>query len=388
MPEGDTIYRTASALRAALLGAPLREFEAARLSGLLPGPGAVVERVDSHGKHLEIGFDDGVVLHTHMRMTGSWHLYRPGEQWRKARGQARVVVTTECWIAVCFNAPVVETYRARGFNRHPGLGSLGPDLCKVGVDLAECVARIDRFVEPDRTVAEVLLDQRIACGVGNVYKSEVLWACGVHPLTPISAVGPAVRLALIDTASRLLQANLGNVERVTVPGAPGGQAVYGRFAKPCLRCHTPIEVRRHGEQARVTYWCPGCQIRLDQAHRPAPVGDVVKLDPQEEARLFLERRRPRGPHLNWPVSHERRADRREAHERHAVPFRAADAREPTLTTIESVATPKAGSTTLAGSTPKAGSTTTTPAPAPAPTPARANRSVNHVVVDPVLARFA
>ena len=306
VPEGDTIYRTASALRAALLGKPLRGFEADRLNGLLPAPGAVVERVDSHGKHLEIGFDDGVVLHTHMRMTGAWHLYRPGEQWRKPLGQARVVLTTETWVAVCFNAPVVETYRARGFNRHPGQGSLGPDLCKVGVDLAECVARIDRLVDPDRTVAEVLLAQRIACGVGNVYKSEVLWACELHPLTPIHAVSPAIRLALLETASRMLQANLGTVQRITVPGAPGGCAVYGRVGKPCPRCHTPVEVRRHGEQARVTYWCPGCQVRPDLVDRPAVVVSPPTLDPQEEARRFLERGTSRGHHVGRSVPHLRR----------------------------------------------------------------------------------
>ena len=110
MPEGDTIYRAAAALRTALVGRTVSKFEAQRLVGPAPRRGAAVERVESHGKHLEIVFDDGIILHTHMRMIGSWHLYHPGEKWRKRRHQARVIIETDEWVAVCFNAPVVETY--------------------------------------------------------------------------------------------------------------------------------------------------------------------------------------------------------------------------------------------------------------------------------------
>ncbi len=256
MPEGDTIHRTAAALRMALLGKPMTAFEAPRLTGAAPAVGSVVERVESWGKHLEIGFDDGVVLHTHMRMSGSWHLYHPGQRWRKSARAARVVIEVPGWQAVCFSAPVVETYRNKELTRHPLAGSLGPDLCQAEADLGACVERMSTYVAPETTLAEVLLDQRIACGVGNVYKSEVLWAVGVHPLSQVGAVDPETRRALIDTAARLLRANLGGPERMTVPG---GLAVYGRTGKPCQRCGAPIEIARHGEQARVTYWCPGCQ---------------------------------------------------------------------------------------------------------------------------------
>src|SRR3954471_15202809 len=122
-------------------------FEAPRLTGLRPTPGAMIERVESRGKHLEIGWDDGVVLHTHMRMTGSWHLYRPGERWRKGHGAMRVVIEVPGFQAVCFSAPVVETYRARSFSHHPGLGGLGPDLCRLDADLDDAVARMGRFCE-------------------------------------------------------------------------------------------------------------------------------------------------------------------------------------------------------------------------------------------------
>lgn len=272
MPEGDTIHRTAAALRTALLGKPMTAFEAPRLTGAAPAIGSVIERVESRGKHLEIGFDDGVVLHTHMRMSGSWHLYHPGERWRKSARSARVVIEVPGWQAVCFSAPVVETWRHRELTRHPLAGSLGPDLCKLDADLEACVERMGSLAEPAKTMAEVLLDQRIACGVGNVYKSEVLWAVGVHPRSQVGAIDADTRRSLIDTSARLLRANLGGPDRVTVGG---GLAVYGRNGKPCLRCAAPIEVARYGEQARVTYWCDGCQVL---ALLPTPPDSDVDSD--------------------------------------------------------------------------------------------------------------
>jgi endonuclease VIII len=266
-------------------------FESPRLSGILPTIGSVVERVESWGKHLEIGWDDGVVLHTHMRMSGSWHLYREGERWRKSTKQMRVVIEVPGWQAVCFSAPVVETYRARDHHRHPGYGSLGPDLCRTEADLGECVRRMGMYCEPQTTVAEALLDQRVACGVGNVYKSEVLWACELNPFTPVGALDDGQRGRLIEMAAHLLRSNLDAPARVTVRGTPDGLAVYGRFGKPCPRCATPIEVRKHGEQARVTYWCPSCQLFL-----PLPEAKDTATAAQEVAaprRRFGWRRRER-----------------------------------------------------------------------------------------------
>jgi endonuclease-8 len=283
MPEGDTIHRTAAALRAAVLGQPMTAFEAPRLVGPRPSVGSVIERVESKGKHLEVGWDDGIVLHTHMRMSGSWHLYHEGERWRKPQKAMRVIIEVPGWQAVCFSAPVVETYRAKDYRRHPGVGGLGPDLCKADADLAECVRRMGLCADAETTMDEVLLDQRVACGVGNVYKSEVLWAVGVHPFTPLGAVPIEVRAQLIETAARLLRANLRTSRRITT--ARGGLAVYGRFGKPCSRCATPIEVRRHGEQARVTYWCPGCQVMLTPAGEAADYDDAAAVAADDESPL-------------------------------------------------------------------------------------------------------
>jgi endonuclease VIII len=280
VPEGDTIYRVAAALRAALLGKSLLSFETTRYFGVRPQLGSVIERVDSSGKHLEIGWDDGTVLHTHLRMNGSWQLYRVGETWSKPPKQARVVITVEGFEAACFNAPIIETYRSHDYYWHPGQGRLGPDLCKPPVNVDDCVYRIDRFCEPDRTVAETLLDQRIACGVGNVFKSEILWACGVHPDTCIGAIDDHQRAFLITTAARFLQANLDLTQRTTIAGVPGGLAVYGRYRKPCAHCGESIEVARHGENARVTYWCPGCQLYIPMAQQPAPAPEAKRSGPR------------------------------------------------------------------------------------------------------------
>ncbi len=264
MPEGDTIHRTAARLRPALVGHRLVSFDAARLSGAVPELGELIEAVDARGKHLEMRFEGGLVLHTHMRMSGSWHLYRPLEQWRRPARQARVVLEVEGWVAVCFNAPVVELYRAADRRRHPGVGGvghLGPDLCLAGVDLDVAVQRMSAYCDDGTEIGEALLDQRIACGIGNVYKCEALWACGVDPFTPVSRIDADLRRRLYATAAQQLQANLDGERRTTVPG---GLAVYGRAGKPCRRCRAPVSVKRQGEQARVTYWCPGCQRVPDE----------------------------------------------------------------------------------------------------------------------------
>jgi len=263
VPEGDTIHRTAGRLRPALVGADLVRFAAPRLLGDRPVPGTRISDVEAVGKHLLIHFDGGLSLQTHMRMTGSWHLYRSGERWRKAPHLARAIVEVDGWVAVCFNAPVVRTYRRDapggplGTARHP-TAHLGPDLCGTDVaeaDIDECVRRMGIYAGDD-PIGVALLDQRVACGVGNVYKSETLFACGIDPFVTVTDLDEPDRRRLLAMSSKLLRANLGNGPRTTLPG---GLAVYGRHRQPCRRCGTLICMRRQGEQARSTYWCPTCQ---------------------------------------------------------------------------------------------------------------------------------
>jgi endonuclease-8 len=228
MPEGDTIHRAASALRTALVGKRMLRFDAPRLVGPVPRAGRVVERVSSHGKHLEIVWDDGLVLHTHMRMSGSWHLYHRGDPWRRPHHQMRAAIEVEDWLAVCFNAPTVETFRVPDKRRHPGMGRLGPDLCDIDSDLGEVVNLILSYPDPEARLGDVLLDQRVMCGVGNVYRCEVLWATELSPFAPVGALSERDAIRVINTAASMLRANLHHARRVTAPGLRGGLGVYGR----------------------------------------------------------------------------------------------------------------------------------------------------------------
>ena len=276
MPEGDTVHHTASALRTALVGRPLIAFEAPYLIGLRPAIGGVIEEIETFGKHLEFAWDDGVVLHTHLKMSGSWHLYHPGERWRRPQREMVVMIATETWVAVCFNAPIVETYRSFDKRRHPGYGHLGPDLCKDDPDIDECLRRLEVYAEPDEPIAEALLDQRIACGVGNVYKSELLWRRAVNPFLAVRYLEAEERRGLLTDAAELLHFNRHRTRRVTAPETAGGLAVYGRNGRPCPRCGDAIKVQRTGQHLRATYWCPSCQVppRYSMLSEVTPSGTV------------------------------------------------------------------------------------------------------------------
>lgn len=253
MPEGDTIHRAANRLREALAGRQLVSFRATKLQGVRPRPDAVIDDVEARGKHLLIRFTDGLVLQTHMMMTGAWHVYAPGERWRRPEHVARVVIDVGDAVAVCFQAPVIRTYMDAA-DSSP-VDHLGPDLCDPNADLDEALRRLDRY-DPRAEIACVLVDQRVAAGIGNVYKSEVLFAARIDPTTPLGQLDRAARRALLTIAAGQLQANIDRAARAT---HPLGYAVYGRYRKPCRVCETPIRWRRQGDPPRTTYWCPKCQ---------------------------------------------------------------------------------------------------------------------------------
>lgn len=261
MPEGDTLAKTAARLRPALAGHVLTRFEASHLRGPKPALGTAVEGVEARGKHLLIHFADGLTLRTHLRMSGSWHVYKARERWQKPAYLARAVVGTDSgWVGVCFQAPVVETYR-RGDREPDVLADLGPDLClpaSLDADrLDEVVVRSHRYPDPGATLGEALLDQRVAAGIGNVYKSEACFACRIDPTLPLASVDDEARRRVWEVAARQLQSNLGRPDRRT---HPMGYAVYGRRGLPCHTCGTPISTERHGDLNRSTFWCPSCQV--------------------------------------------------------------------------------------------------------------------------------
>jgi endonuclease-8 len=259
VPEGDTIHRAAATLAGALVGERVTSVDAPRArTHALPRAGETVTSVEARGKHLLIAFDGGLVLHTHMRMTGSWHVYPSGSRWRRSRSAVVARIGTPRLEAVCFSAPVVEVLREAEVRGHPVLASLGPDLCEPEPDLDEAMRRLDRLLADDPTVpvGAALLDQTVASGVGNVYRAEVAWACEVHPATPAATLAPSDRRRLWATASALLRANLGTARRTTVPG---GLAVYDRTGRPCPRCGSAIETGHLRSSSRRVWWCPACQ---------------------------------------------------------------------------------------------------------------------------------
>ena len=273
MPEGDTIYRAAATLNRALAGKPVVRFESVfpaltRIHEDHPFTSAVVERVSSAGKHLLMQFSNGYVLRTHMRMNGSWHIYRPGERWHRPARDMRVLVATSDFEAVGFNIPVAELVKKERVAKHRELARLGPDVLDENFDRADALGRLR--ARPAMAVADALLNQRILAGLGNVYKSEVLFACRVNPFAPVSGLTDEQLACLVDTAQAVLRANVTHAlapmttytgyRRTTRRPDPRERLwVYGRARLPCRRCGTPIEIRKQGLDARLTYWCPTCQ---------------------------------------------------------------------------------------------------------------------------------
>ena len=262
MPEGDTIYRSATSLRRWLGG---RQLTAARTS--VPGlpiarlVGTTVDAVDAHGKHLLVRCSGGLVLHTHMRMTGSWHVYPAGERWQKHPRAARVVLEAADRVAVCFSAPVVELLTEASLARHPALSQLGPDvLVPASLDPAVVVARARARTTWSPTAGELLLDQRVVAGIGNIFRCESLFICGVAPRRPSAALDDDTVMSLVTTASTLMQASATSATASrSFDGVTDAPWVYKRVGRPCRRCGTTIARELLGAQARAVYWCPTCQ---------------------------------------------------------------------------------------------------------------------------------
>jgi len=265
MPEGDTIFRTAEVLRAALVGRRITSARAQAQPGMRRVPdlsrlvGRTVTHVESRGKHVLIGFDNELTIRTHLRMSGSWHRYRPGETWRLPMRQASAMLETPESVAVLFNAPTVELLTDADLRRSRTMRELGPDLLSRSFDADEALLRLrDRDSVP---LGDALLDQRAAAGIGNVYKSEIAFLERLDPWSPVAAFTDDELARALRTARRLLQANTRGGARVTTGNAArGGDLwVYGRAGRPCRRCGTLIRSARQGELARLTYWCPRCQ---------------------------------------------------------------------------------------------------------------------------------
>jgi endonuclease-8 len=280
MPEGDTIFRAARSMHRVLAGHPVTRFETAyahldRVNVDTPIVGRTIEQIKSAGKHHLIVFSGDLILRTHMRMNGSWHLYRHGEKWWRGPQAMRVRIDTADWVAVAFNVPVAEFVTPKELSTTDPVAKLGPDLLGATFDRDEAVRRL--IASGHQAIALSLLDQRLVAGIGNVYKSEVLYLSGVNPFTPASAVPRATLEGMMELARRLLKDNVlegasGQIQtfrnlRQTNRSMDPDQNlwVYGRIGKPCRKCGTPIEMKKMGIEARSTYWCPGCQPESQQS---------------------------------------------------------------------------------------------------------------------------
>ncbi len=260
VPEGDTIHKLAAYLDAALQDRAVLGVRVHPAFG--PSLGACrVVRVASEGKHLFVTLADGAELRSHLGLYGSWHAYPRGAAWRKPRRQASIVICTTERDFVCFNAKEVQWLRLHGFRRADQSARLGADLIRDGVSDDALLRRIRAFCTPQTLLVDLLLDQRVAAGIGNVYKSEVLFLQRRSPRRRIADLSEPALVALYQCAAELLGENLGGGARTTrfTAVGRGGLWVYGRSDLPCHRCSAPVRRASLGSQPRSTYWCDGCQ---------------------------------------------------------------------------------------------------------------------------------
>jgi endonuclease-8 len=260
MPEGDTIHKIAAFLSVALRGQSL-ESVMVRGRDRPDLRGAEVLGVTSKGKHLFMELGGGRLLRVHLGLYGAWHRYPTGQPWKKPARQATLVLAVSGQRYVCFNAKEVEILEEQGFEARDLQSRLGPDLTRELPEIDLLFRRARELLSPETQVTDMLLDQRIASGIGNVYKSEVLFQGRCGPRTCFGGLSGETFAVLYRTAGQLLSSNLGGGPRITrrVADGRGILWVYGRAGLACLRCGETLVSGRLGLNPRSTYWCPGCQ---------------------------------------------------------------------------------------------------------------------------------
>lgn len=257
MPEGDTLQRAAKALAIILNDQVVTEVWFRKLRGHRPRSGQRVQRVYAAGKHLLIEFDRNLTLDTHLGMSGYWRT-TPASAPPPAHPALRVRVSTALGTALCFGAPTIQTF-VRGIDPSP-IATLGPDLSNDIVDIDDVIRR-SRRANGERTLADLLLDQTVACGVGNVFKSEALFLARLHPFKIVQRVNDDDLRRMWTTAHRQLAFNRERTSRLTTERGDAGRTyVYGRHRLGCRRCDNAIEFSPAGKVTpRSSYWCPTCQ---------------------------------------------------------------------------------------------------------------------------------
>jgi endonuclease-8 len=249
--EGDTILRLVHRLDETVVGetvaasAPNPRGKAAGVERL---DGMTLERAEARGKHLLLEFGE-LSLHSHLGMSGGWHLYRQGTPWRRPRRSAWAVLSGGGWDAVQFGGPTLEVMTTSKLRRHPQITGLGPDILAEDFDLDAAVAAIR--ADPSRELGDVLLDQHLVAGIGNIFKSEACFAAGVSPWRVVGDLSEEELRGVVGDARELMSA--------AVASGRHPSKIYRRRRGACPRCRGPISSRGQGDDNRTTYWCPRCQ---------------------------------------------------------------------------------------------------------------------------------
>jgi endonuclease VIII len=260
MPEGDTLHFAARRIRAVLAGrvpdsiaTPHPRFARDRWPERLAG--RRVEHVEARGKHLLLHFEGGLVIHSHLRMTGAWRVLKRGERWPRSPRSAWLVMTHAEDEVVQFGGPVLELLTAARARSDPRLAQLGPDIvAEEPFDEARFLRRL-REDDPARSLGDVLIDQHVVAGIGNIWKSEGCWHARLDPWRPVGRVSDDDVLGVVRLLRPLMQQSARDGYHETPRG------VYGRVGVPCPRCGAPalVRARGQGDENRTTYWCPSCQ---------------------------------------------------------------------------------------------------------------------------------
>jgi endonuclease VIII len=283
MPEGDTIFRTARTLNRALLNKTITRFESAyaQLASAddeVPFVGQTITHIEARGKWLLIHFSGNgeageSILATHMLMSGSWHIYRPGEAWQEKPANARVIIETADYIAVGFRVPLARIHTEQSLARDRKIPRSDQDVLSESFNASTAASRM--MARSNDELGDALLRQDILAGVGNVFKSEICFLLGLSPFRKVATLSKTQVEEIVTTARKLLAANVledsgdlivtfsGKHRRTTNNADPGESLwVYGRKNEPCRRCGSPIQRALQGPNARSTYWCSTCQPRV------------------------------------------------------------------------------------------------------------------------------
>ena len=256
MPEGDTIHSAARRVGDALVGKPIVSIETPQPRHSMDRwperlDGRPVRAVDARGKHLFIRFEGDLTLHSHLRMTGQWGVYRRGQRWRRSPRRAWLVIRTDRHEVVEFDGPVLELMTESRTRFERRLAALGPDVLAPELDERGFLVRL-RQDDQTRGFGDALLDQRNIAGIGNMWKAESCFLAGLDPWRSVGEVSDDEALAVVRGVRPLMQESAAG--RFREP-----RWVYDRAGLPCRRCDTPIRARGQGDDNRTTFWCPACQ---------------------------------------------------------------------------------------------------------------------------------